>query len=305
MEATRETVGETRAQRADSRAPESGLRRPTLAWLARRGGGARGGGEVALARALAAGVALSNRAVARRLQRQADGYGYQFSDDPLNAGGFGPGDAALAVRPGPVRTTLIRPRTPGDPNGYPVPWKAAHAALQIANPKSILSKDPNNLLDFGVEFGGLIYKLGERYFFTEAIQGQGGPDKSPSVDPWLALPRVPAEAQRAIVGDYHTHGGPNQIGEGEDFSGQHATTDILGNVTTGDEQKAGDIWEGREDLTTHAANILDRETYTLFLGTPSGRFAIYIPAKHYVFSFSPDERLLPRGQRVPPSSYAH
>jgi hypothetical protein len=40
-----------------------------------------------------------------------EGYGYEFSDDPLAAGGFGPGDATIRVRPGPVRTTLIRPRT--------------------------------------------------------------------------------------------------------------------------------------------------------------------------------------------------
>ena len=39
------------------------------------------------------------------------GYGYEFSDDPLNAGGFGPNDATIRVRPGPIRTTLIRPRT--------------------------------------------------------------------------------------------------------------------------------------------------------------------------------------------------
>lgn len=42
---------------------------------------------------------------------EAGGYGYEFSDDPLNAGGFGPNDATIRVRPGPVRTTLIRPRT--------------------------------------------------------------------------------------------------------------------------------------------------------------------------------------------------
>jgi hypothetical protein len=42
---------------------------------------------------------------------KAEGYGYEFSDDPLNAGGFGPNDATIRVRPGPVRTTLIRPRT--------------------------------------------------------------------------------------------------------------------------------------------------------------------------------------------------
>jgi hypothetical protein len=29
----------------------------------------------------------------------------------LSAGGFGPADATIRVRPGPVRTTLIRPRT--------------------------------------------------------------------------------------------------------------------------------------------------------------------------------------------------
>ena len=40
-----------------------------------------------------------------------DGYGYEFGDDPLSAGGFGPNDATIRVRPGPVRTTLIRPRT--------------------------------------------------------------------------------------------------------------------------------------------------------------------------------------------------
>ena len=41
----------------------------------------------------------------------AGDYGYKFEDDPLSAGGFGPTDATIRVRPGPVRTTLIRPRT--------------------------------------------------------------------------------------------------------------------------------------------------------------------------------------------------
>jgi hypothetical protein len=44
-------------------------------------------------------------------KKKDEGYGYEFSDDPLNAGGFGPNDATIRVRPGPVRTTLIRPRT--------------------------------------------------------------------------------------------------------------------------------------------------------------------------------------------------
>lgn len=38
------------------------------------------------------------------------GYGYEFEDDPLNAGGFGPNDATIRVRPRAARTTLIRPR---------------------------------------------------------------------------------------------------------------------------------------------------------------------------------------------------
>jgi hypothetical protein len=38
-------------------------------------------------------------------------YGYEFSDDPLAAGGFGPNDATIRVRTGPIRSTLIRPRT--------------------------------------------------------------------------------------------------------------------------------------------------------------------------------------------------
>ncbi len=40
-----------------------------------------------------------------------EGYGYTFEDDPLNAGGFGPNDATIRVRPRAARTTLIRPRT--------------------------------------------------------------------------------------------------------------------------------------------------------------------------------------------------
>jgi hypothetical protein len=40
-----------------------------------------------------------------------EGYGYEFEDDPLNAGGFGPSDATIRIRPKAARTTLIRPRT--------------------------------------------------------------------------------------------------------------------------------------------------------------------------------------------------
>lgn len=36
-------------------------------------------------------------------RRDDGGYGYGFDDDPLTAGGFGPNDAVIRVRPGPVR----------------------------------------------------------------------------------------------------------------------------------------------------------------------------------------------------------
>jgi len=39
------------------------------------------------------------------------GYGYTFEDDPLAAGGFGPGDVTIKVRPKAARGSLTRPRT--------------------------------------------------------------------------------------------------------------------------------------------------------------------------------------------------
>ena len=70
--------------------------------------------EMRRAFAAEAHAAVGNRRLARMLQREAaEGYGYGFADDPLNAGGFGPTDATLRVRPGPVRATIIgQPATP-------------------------------------------------------------------------------------------------------------------------------------------------------------------------------------------------
>jgi opacity protein-like surface antigen len=59
----------------------------------------------------AGGGAGGGAAGAKPAGGKDEGYGYEFSDDPLAAGGFGPNDATIRVRPGPVRTTLIRPRT--------------------------------------------------------------------------------------------------------------------------------------------------------------------------------------------------
>jgi hypothetical protein len=59
----------------------------------------------------AGGAGVKATGAAPEKAGKSEGYGYEFSDDPLNAGGFGPNDATIRVRPGPVRTTLIRPRT--------------------------------------------------------------------------------------------------------------------------------------------------------------------------------------------------
>lgn len=58
-------------------------------------------------------VAAAPAAFAQDAKESAggDGYGYEFSDDPLSAGGFGPNDSTIRVRASVQRTTLIRPRT--------------------------------------------------------------------------------------------------------------------------------------------------------------------------------------------------
>ncbi|MGC4066065.1 MAG: hypothetical protein QM784_15720 [Polyangiaceae bacterium] len=66
--------------------------------------------------ALTVGISiLASSSVAFAQAKSTDGggdggYGYEFSDDPLAAGGFGPNDATIRVRPTAARTTLIRPR---------------------------------------------------------------------------------------------------------------------------------------------------------------------------------------------------
>ena len=60
--------------------------------------------------AVAFGVVLGSAGIAQE-DKDKEGYGYEFDDDPLSAGGFGPNDATIRVRPRAARTTLIRPRT--------------------------------------------------------------------------------------------------------------------------------------------------------------------------------------------------
>ncbi|HMR06921.1 MAG TPA: hypothetical protein PKA88_14150 [Polyangiaceae bacterium] len=69
-------------------------------------------GIVALALGAAAFVVTpAALAQAKKEAKGGEGYGSTFEDDPLNAGGFGPNDATIRVRPRAARTTLIRPRT--------------------------------------------------------------------------------------------------------------------------------------------------------------------------------------------------
>ena len=49
-----------------------------------------------------------HRGVLGGLPSSSEGYGYEFTDDPLAAGGFGPNDATIRVRPGPVRSDVER-----------------------------------------------------------------------------------------------------------------------------------------------------------------------------------------------------
>ena len=60
------------------------------------------------------GIALSFASSASAQVKDSktdDGYGYEFEDDPLSAGGFGPNDSRIRVRRGAQRSTLIKPRT--------------------------------------------------------------------------------------------------------------------------------------------------------------------------------------------------
>jgi len=59
-------------------------------------------------------LSLSLNAAAQGVKESesgSDGYGYEFEDDPLSAGGFGPNDSRIRVRKGAQRSTLIKPRT--------------------------------------------------------------------------------------------------------------------------------------------------------------------------------------------------
>ena len=61
------------------------------------------------------GVLLSSTSAFAQGVKETNGdsgdYGYEFDDDPLSAGGFGPNDSRIRVRQVGQRSTLIKPRT--------------------------------------------------------------------------------------------------------------------------------------------------------------------------------------------------
>lgn len=174
------------------------------------------------------------------------------------------------------------------------PWQAAFEALTICNPKSILSMNlPGQI--WGIEYGGLIYKMGDKYYYTQPIKGS---EEKAMVEVWDALSLVPEAAKHSIVGDYHTHGGPRLPGSGENFSGFRERP-----IREADKE-SGDIAGITKDSKTRK-EVLDPQKYTAFLATPTGRFTIFIPAQDIIFSFSPNSRLLPPDSKVAAAGYAH
>ena len=66
--------------------------------------------KIAILVVISAVLFSSSICFAQRNFEENKGYGYEFDDDPLAAGGFGPNDATIRIRPRAARTTLIRPR---------------------------------------------------------------------------------------------------------------------------------------------------------------------------------------------------
>lgn len=66
---------------------------------------------LALASVATAGIARADVNASVTTARGQENVIYQFTDDPLAGGGFGPNDTRIWVSAHPIRCTLIRPRT--------------------------------------------------------------------------------------------------------------------------------------------------------------------------------------------------
>ncbi|MGA2596788.1 MAG: DUF4329 domain-containing protein [Bryobacteraceae bacterium] len=131
--------------------------------------------------------------------------------------------------------------------------EAAHAALCTANPASIRDNR---------EYGGLIFRGSDgNYYYTGPLKGS-----DQGVNPSNAVPPPGA----TVLGDYHTHG---------DYSTADPATGAA--VRTSDPT--------RDDFNSDNFSATDKSGiahdgagnagYRGYLGTPSGGFRVYDPAK--------------------------
>jgi len=84
--------------------------------------------------------------------KEEDGYGYSFDDDPLTAGGFGPNDAVIRVRPGPV----VRVEAEFSVNEYDI---------------QVLSADDSMGLDVWLHEHGYQIPAGAEFYLRPYVQG--------------------------------------------------------------------------------------------------------------------------------------
>jgi RHS repeat-associated protein len=155
----------------------------------------------------------------------------------------------------PLRWIDISGLAPGDP--FKKPEAAAKDALKFINPKSMKENR---------EFGGIIYKNPKTgsYYATKPVKGAEA-----GVNPSDSPPPSGAET----VGDYHTHG---------QYSLQDPKT---GKVTPTGDPKKDDFNSDKfssTDLSGIKSDATGQPGYKGYLGTPSGKFFQYDPAKDKV-----------------------
>ncbi len=107
--------------------------------------------------------------------------GYQFDDDPLSEAGFGPNDATIRVRPGPVRTTLIRQRPTH------IEWDCSFESMDFA---VYGPKDPVDVERYGPELKAIFTRCPGAWVWVDA-----GPD------PTQADPEEKADERAKTVED--------------------------------------------------------------------------------------------------------
>jgi RHS repeat-associated protein len=190
--------------------------------------------------------------------------------------------------------------------GFDTAGAAAVDALEKIVEQSVVNNE---------ELGGLVFRIGGRYFATQAIRGGYN-----AVDIWKALKDVPEGA--TIVGDYHTH--PRTIGiekrwwrngdvfSGTDFPYMKAERPDLVSDKSFD---STDLGEARLDITEGpqingvrkegALTRIDTSRFTSFVRTPSGRLGVHNVAQGNIFYFSPNARMLAPPSELRALTYAH